>query len=80
MRPADSAFAIPQSQRETNTAIGEQLFLSERMAQGNARRIVDQVGPPDTRQDNRRVLAVLAFGAPRPRVTRSVWGLTIRTG
>jgi hypothetical protein len=50
------------------------------MAQGNARRIVDQVGPPDTRQDNRRVLAVLAFGAPRPRVTRSVWGLTIRTG
>ena len=61
MRPADSAFAIPQRQRETNTAIGEQLFLSERMAQGNARRIVDQVGPPDTRQDNRRVLAVLAF-------------------
>ena len=60
MRPADSAFAIPQSQRETNTAIGEQLFLSERTVEGSVRRIFDKLGQAGTPQDNRRVLAVLA--------------------
>jgi DNA-binding NarL/FixJ family response regulator len=45
----------------TNTAIGEQLFLSERTVEGNVRRIFDKLGLTDTAQDNRRVLAVLAF-------------------
>jgi len=45
----------------TNTAIGEQLFLSERTVEGNVRRIFDKLGLADTPQDNRRVLAVLAF-------------------
>src|SRR5262245_49171936 len=45
----------------TNTAIGGQLFLSERTVEGNVRRIFDKLGLADTPQDNRRVLAVLAF-------------------
>jgi DNA-binding NarL/FixJ family response regulator len=45
----------------TNTAIGERLFLSERTVEGNVRRIFDKLGLADTPQDNRRVLAVLAF-------------------
>jgi serine/threonine-protein kinase len=45
----------------TNVAIGQQLFLSERTVEGNARRIFDKLGLTDTPEDNRRVLAVLAF-------------------
>ena len=45
----------------TNTAIGEQLFLSGRTVEGNVRRIFDKLGLAETPQDNRRVLAVLAF-------------------
>jgi DNA-binding NarL/FixJ family response regulator len=45
----------------TNTAIGERLFLSGRTVEGNVRRIFDKLGLADTPQDNRRVLAVLAF-------------------
>ena len=45
----------------TNTAISEQLFPSERTVEGNVRRIFDKLGLADTPQDNRRVLAVLAF-------------------
>ena len=45
----------------TNTAIGERLCLSERTVEGNVRRIFDKLGLADTPQDNRRVLAVLAF-------------------
>ena len=36
-------------------------FLSERTVEGNVRRIFDKLGLADTPQDNRRVLAVLAF-------------------
>ena len=45
----------------TNVAIGQRLFLSERTVEGNVRRIFDKLGLPDTPEDNRRVLAVLAF-------------------
>jgi DNA-binding CsgD family transcriptional regulator len=45
----------------TNIAIGRRLFLSERTVEGNVRRIFDKLGLADTPQDNRRVLAVLAF-------------------
>jgi DNA-binding NarL/FixJ family response regulator len=45
----------------TNIAIGRQLFLSERTVEGNVRRIFDKLGFADTPDDNRRVLAVLAF-------------------
>jgi DNA-binding NarL/FixJ family response regulator len=45
----------------TNTAIGQKLFLSEKTVEGNVRRIFDKLGLTETPQDNRRVLAVLAF-------------------
>ena len=45
----------------TNVAIGLRLYLSERTVEGNVRRIFDKLGLPDTQEDNRRVLAVLAF-------------------
>jgi serine/threonine-protein kinase len=45
----------------TNRAIGQQLFLSEKTVEGNIRRIFDKLRLADTPDDNRRVLAVLAF-------------------
>ena len=45
----------------TNAAIGQQLFLSEKTVEGNVRRIFDKLALTDTLEDNRRVLAVLAF-------------------
>lgn len=45
----------------TNSAIGQRLFLSEKTVEGNVRRIFDKLGLTDTPEDNRRVLAVLAF-------------------
>jgi DNA-binding NarL/FixJ family response regulator len=45
----------------TNAAIGQRLFLSEKTVEGNVRRIFDKLGLSDTQEDNRRVLAVLAF-------------------
>jgi serine/threonine-protein kinase len=45
----------------TNIAIGQRLFLSEKTVEGNVRRIFDKLGLADTPEDNRRVLAVLAF-------------------
>jgi DNA-binding NarL/FixJ family response regulator len=45
----------------TNIAIGRQLFLSERTVEGNVCRIFDKLGFADTPDENRRVLAVLAF-------------------
>jgi DNA-binding NarL/FixJ family response regulator len=48
----------------TNAAIGDQLFLSEKTVEGNVRRIFEKLGLTDTPQDNRRVLAVLAFLRP----------------
>ena len=45
----------------TNLAIGQRLFLSEKTVEGNVRRIFDKLGLTDTPEDNRRVLAVIAF-------------------
>jgi DNA-binding NarL/FixJ family response regulator len=45
----------------TNVAVGQRLYLSERTVEGNVRRIFDKLGLSDTPEDNRRVLAVLAF-------------------
>jgi DNA-binding NarL/FixJ family response regulator len=45
----------------TNTAIGQRLFLSEKTVEGNVRRIFDKLMLADNAEDNRRVLAVLAF-------------------
>jgi DNA-binding NarL/FixJ family response regulator len=45
----------------TNVAIGKHLFVSERTVEGNVRRIFDKLGFAETPDDNRRVLAVLAF-------------------
>ena len=45
----------------TNAAIGQRLFLSEKTVEGNVRRIFDKLALTDTLEDNRRVLAVLAF-------------------
>jgi DNA-binding NarL/FixJ family response regulator len=45
----------------TNVAIGQRLFLSEKTVEGNVRRIFDKLALADTSEDNRRVLAVLAF-------------------
>jgi DNA-binding NarL/FixJ family response regulator len=43
----------------TNRAIGQRLFLSEKTVEGN--RIFDKLRLAETPDDNRRVLAVLAF-------------------
>jgi DNA-binding NarL/FixJ family response regulator len=45
----------------TNAAIGQRLYLSEKTVEGNVRRIFEKLGLSDTPEDNRRVLAVLAF-------------------
>jgi len=45
----------------TNRAIGQRLFLSEKTVEGNVRRIFDKLRLAETSDDNRRVLAVLAF-------------------
>jgi DNA-binding NarL/FixJ family response regulator len=45
----------------SNRAIAQQLYLSEKTVEGNVRRIFDKLALTNTRDDNRRVLAVLAF-------------------
>ena len=45
----------------SNRAIGKQLFLSSRAVERNEQRIFRKLGLPDTEDDNRRVLAVLAL-------------------
>ena len=45
----------------TNRAIAHQLYLSEKTVEGNVRRIFDKLRLSETPDDNRRVLAVLAF-------------------
>ena len=45
----------------TNRAIAQRLFLSEKTVEGNVRRIFDKLRLAETPDDNRRVLAVLAF-------------------
>jgi DNA-binding NarL/FixJ family response regulator len=52
----------------SNRAVAERLFLSEKTVEGNVRRIFEKLLLTDTPEDNRRVLAVLAFlrGATPP--------------
>jgi DNA-binding NarL/FixJ family response regulator len=45
----------------SNRAIAQQLFLSEKTVEGNVRRIFDKLLLSEAPDDNRRVLAVLAF-------------------
>ncbi len=45
----------------SNRAIGKQLFLSSRAVERNVQGIFRKLGLPDTEDDNRRVLAVLAL-------------------
>jgi serine/threonine-protein kinase len=61
LTPREREVLSLMAEGRTNTAIGERLYLSERTVEGNVRRIFDKLGLADTPQDNRRVLAVLAF-------------------
>jgi len=45
----------------SNRAIGKQLFLSSRAVERNVQSIFRKLGLPDTEDDNRRVLAVVAL-------------------
>jgi DNA-binding NarL/FixJ family response regulator len=45
----------------SNRAIPQRLFLSEKTVEGNVRRIFDKLALTETPDDNRRVLAVLAY-------------------
>jgi DNA-binding NarL/FixJ family response regulator len=45
----------------SNRAIGKQLFLSSRAVERHVQAIFKKLGLPDTEDDNRRVLAVLAL-------------------
>jgi serine/threonine-protein kinase PknK len=45
----------------TNHGIAEQLFLSERTVESHVRRLLLKLNVPDTADDHKRVLAVIAF-------------------
>jgi DNA-binding NarL/FixJ family response regulator len=50
----------------SNRAIGKQLFLSSRAVERDVQAIFRKLGLPDSEDDNRRVLAVLALLGRRP--------------
>jgi DNA-binding NarL/FixJ family response regulator len=61
LTPRERDVLSMMAEGRTNTAIGQRLFLSEKTVEGNVRRIFDKLGLADSPEDNRRVLAVLAF-------------------
>jgi len=61
LTPREREVLALMAEGRTNAAIGQRLYLSEKTVEGNVRRIFDKLGLSDTQQDNRRVLAVLAF-------------------
>lgn len=61
MRFAVRVLLVAAAEGRTNVAIGKHSFVSERTVEGNVRRIFDKLGFAETPDDNRRVLAVLAF-------------------
>jgi DNA-binding CsgD family transcriptional regulator len=61
LTPRERDVLSMMAEGRTNTATGQRLFLSEKTVEGNVRRIFDKLGLADSPEDNRRVLAVLAF-------------------
>jgi DNA-binding NarL/FixJ family response regulator len=61
LTPREREVLALMAEGRTNAAIGQRLYLSEKTVEGNVRRIFDKLGLSDTPEDNRRVLAVLAF-------------------
>ena len=53
--------ALAVAEGRSNRAIARQLFLSEKTVEGNVRRIFDKLALAEAPDDNRRVLAVLAY-------------------
>ena len=50
----------------SNNAIGERLVLTQRAVQKHVRAIFDKLGIPAGEDDERRVLAVIAYMLPEP--------------
>jgi len=61
LSPREREVLSLMAEGRTNAAIGQRLFLSEKTVESNVRRIFDKLHLTDTPDDNRRVLAVLAF-------------------
>ena len=61
LSPREREVLSLMAEGRTNAAIGQRLFLSEKTVEANVRRIFDKLRLTDTPDDNRRVLAVLAF-------------------
>jgi DNA-binding NarL/FixJ family response regulator len=61
LSPREREVLSLMAEGRTNAAIGQRLFLSEKTVEANVRRIFEKLRLTDTPDDNRRVLAVLAF-------------------
>ena len=54
-----------------NKSIGERLVISRRSVQRNVNTIFDKLDIRATEDDDRRILAVIAYGTPRSTATSS---------
>jgi DNA-binding NarL/FixJ family response regulator len=61
LTPRERDVLTLMAEGRTNRAIAGRLYLSEKTVEGNVRRIFDKLGLSETTDDNRRVLAVIAF-------------------